>query len=350
MEHAAWKRFGAPALVLLLAGVTVFAQLRADTSRPTRKDELVYLPNEKLLTHFTAGMSSVIADLLWLRCIQFTGAEFKAEHDFAWLSQMLNTIVRMDPYFKDVYRYGAIFLAGVKADDTAGLDLLHRGIIQRPDAWELPYEAAMIFLLNRRDTPDSQKLAALYLAMSASTGRSPQMVANVASALQGQYNLDDIEGDMWANIQKNGDKVLRELAERKQAELRIRQGLPTLNDNIDRFAREAGRPPKDLAEILDRGYFGPDAQKNHDMVLKDTLGGTYFIDADGKAKNTTLLDGAKEKALGNLRGAITKYHDARNAYPLNLSDVVPDYLRDMPAHPYAGKEWEYNPATGEVNG
>jgi hypothetical protein len=93
-------------VILALAGITVFAQMRADAFKPQRKDEIVYLPNQKLLMHFTAGMNSIVADLLWLRCVQYTGVEIKESHNFAWLKQMLNTIVKMDPHFADVYRYG----------------------------------------------------------------------------------------------------------------------------------------------------------------------------------------------------------------------------------------------------
>ena len=39
-------------------------------------EELLYLPNENLLNHFTAGLSSVVADLLWLRTIHYTVKEF----------------------------------------------------------------------------------------------------------------------------------------------------------------------------------------------------------------------------------------------------------------------------------
>ena len=38
----------------------------------------------------------------------------------------------------------------LKADDDAGIDLLERGVVANPRNFQLPYELAMIFLLNRR--------------------------------------------------------------------------------------------------------------------------------------------------------------------------------------------------------
>jgi len=336
--------------VAALAGITVFAQKHADGVKPQRRDELVYLPNEKLLNHFTAGMSSVIADFLWLRCVQYTGIEIKQEKNFAWLSQMLNTIVRMDPYFTDVYRFGSIFLSAVKADDDAGLRLLQQGIVARPDRWELPYESAMIYLLNRRDEPGARKVAAHYLGMAASTGKAPKLVAEVAGTLQGEFNLDGIESDMWANLQQSDDKLLRELAERKQQELQIRKNLRTLDDNIARYTQEHGLPPASLEALIEVGYFGEQVKANPAALLNDAMGGHYVLSPDGHAQNTTLMDTERDKSLNLLRDALKKYQEAKGEYPPTLDALVDQYIAVVPTHPYANKAWHYDPSTGEVSG
>ncbi len=349
---AVWKRLALPALIAALAAVTVFAQMRADAVKPQRKDELVYLPNEKLLNHFTAGMSSVIADLLWLRCVQYTGVEIKESHNFAWLTQMLNTIVRMDPNFTDVYRYGGIFLAAVKADDNAGLELLQRGIVARPDQWTLPYEAAMIYLLNRRDEPASKRLAAMYLAMAVSTGKAPKLVVDLAASLQGDLNLDDIESDMWSDLEKSDDAMLRELAARKQQELLIRKNLRTLDDNIARFQAEVGRTPATFDELIDAGYFGEamKAPEKRAALTKDPLGGNYFIAEDSTARSTTLLDDERDKVLNRYRDFIKKYKEDMGSNPPSLDAVVEKYLEKPFPHPYPSRSWQYDPATGEISG
>lgn len=342
------RKTALPLALALLAMLAVCAQVQVDRVKPVRKDELVYLPNEKLLTHFTAGLSSVIADFLWLRCVQYTGAEIKGDHDYAWLSQLLNTVVRMDPYFKDAYRFGGMFLAALKADDSAGLDLLQRGMVERPDAWDLPYEAGMIYLLNRRDAPESQRMAAYYLGMSAATGKSPHIVAETASALQGKYNLDDIESEMWTSLKQSGDKVLRALAERKEKELQIRQNLRVLDDNAKRFMDEKGYPPLSLEELIATGYFGEQAKAKPEMLMNDILGGHYFIGPGGKALNTSLLDSKRDQDLGNLRDAVKQYKEDKGTFPPTLDALVDKYAAQISPHPYPKKAWTYNPLTGEV--
>lgn len=210
----------------LIHGFVVFAQTRVDAARrdaPPGGGELLYLPNERLMTHFTAGLGGVIADLLWIRCVQYTAAEAKGARNFAWLNHMVNTVVRLDPHFTDAYRYGGMFLAALKADDDASLDLLHRGMAMCPFAWELPYEAAMVHLLNRRDRPDSARRAAVYLARAAATGNAPPFVVDIAAQLQGEYNLLDVEERMWRQILASPNTLLHELAAEKLAEVEARR-------------------------------------------------------------------------------------------------------------------------------
>lgn len=348
MTREKYRRAAWALLAIGLVATTVFAQVRADQVKPVRRDELVYLPSEKFLNHFTAGMSSVIADLLWLRCVQYMGVEIKHDKNFAWLSQMLNTIVRLDPQFTDVYRFGSIFLSAVKADDEAGLRLLQQGILARPDRWELSYEAAMIYLLNRRDEPGARKVAAHYLGMAANTGKAPRLVAEVAGALQGEFNLDGIESEMWSNLEQSDDAMLRELAQRKQQELGIRQNLRTLDDNIARYTAEHGHAPETLEAVIAAGYFGESMKANPQALLQDSLGGRYLLSPDGRAANTSLLDDERDKWLNVLREGIKRYHEAHGAYPPSLDALVDVYVVAVPKHPYADRAWRYDPATGEV--
>ena len=119
----------APLTVAIGLACCVMAQKHLDASRQTGFDEeLLYLPNEKLLNHFTGGLDSVVADLLWLQCIQYTAEEFKGDHKYVWLNHMTDTITRLDPYFVDVYRYGGVFLAALKADNDASVNLMKRGM------------------------------------------------------------------------------------------------------------------------------------------------------------------------------------------------------------------------------
>lgn len=337
------RRAAALLAAVCVFGAAIFAQTRIDATRAAHfKSELLYLPNAKLLHHFTSGMDSIIADLLWLRCVQYVAEENRGDRAFTWLDQMLDTVIELDPYFTDAYRFGAIFLSALKAEDNASLELLDRGIVRNPGAWDLSYESAMIYLVNRKEQPDSPRMAAAYLALSAATGKAPGIVMQLASKLQGQYNLSDIEREMWENLRKGGDKLLRDLATRKLQELELREVCLLLDQRLAQFAQGAGRPAASLEELAQARLI--------QAVPPDPLGGKFFLGPDGHVRNTTLLDDAKQQALTVLRNGLDKYKEVHGNWPATLEELVKvGPLTQLPAQPYPGQGWHYTPETGEVN-
>ncbi|HEO70064.1 MAG TPA: hypothetical protein ENN80_02300 [Candidatus Hydrogenedentes bacterium] len=340
------RRLIAVLLVFTLAGtVLLTAQRRLDGLRGARGDEneLLYLPNQRLLNHFTAGLSNVIADLLWLQCVQYIAREFKTEQTYTWLNHMCETITRLDPYFVAAYRYGGIFLAALKADDAASIKLLHDGIVHNPDTWQLPYEMACVYLVNRRDDPDSKRLAAQYLAIAAATGEAPAFVTETAQALMQEEDLLDIERGMWEHMRASDDQLMRDVARRKLEELKLRMNCRGLNQAVSVFEETQGRPPKDLSELTSSGFLS--------ALPSDPMGGRYFIDADGKVKNTTVLDAQVQKRLRMLQGAVDRFEKNHGRYPRSLDELVSTRVfSNLPPHPYAGRTWGYDADSGKVQG
>lgn len=328
-------------VVIAFAGIIV-AQRQIDAVKHKDfYDELLYLPNEKLLDHFTAGMSSVIADFLWIRCIHYTSQHFKTDGKFTWLNHMCNVITRLDPYFVSVYRYGGIFLASLKADNDASIDLLKRGMVKNPDAWELPYEIAMTYLLNRADQPDSPIHAAKFLGMAVETGNAPTFVAEVAASLQAAHDLTDIERAMWEKTRASGDAFLRALAERKLVELDLRGLCVELTKAVAAYTARSNAAPARLEVLVSAGLI--------DRIPADPLGGSFFIDPHGVVQSTTVLDSRVERACNTLRSAISAYNKAQGHFPSALEDLLKTHtLQSIPPHPYPGRTWQYDPSNGSV--
>lgn len=315
----------------LIYAFAVVAQHGADAARVQDLDEeLLYLPNKTLLKHFTAGMNGIVADMIWLECVSYVAKESKGGRNFEWLNQMANTVVDLDPHFVDAYRFGGMFLAALKADDDAGLDLLDRGIVRNPHAWELPYEAGMIYLLNRRDQPGSKRMAAHYLGMAAVNGDAPPLIRELAAKLQGEYDLNEVEREMWTGLLDSDDKLLRELAETKLKELQTREFCAELNRRMEAYREQTGAMPPDLAALGMKGSGDP-------------LGGEYFIGEDGMVYSTTLLDRAVEDALKRIDAALQAFREKNGINPA-LLDMAPD----VPPHPYPGGRWEYERMEGKV--
>ncbi|GMV92644.1 MAG: hypothetical protein AMXMBFR82_24220 [Candidatus Hydrogenedentota bacterium] len=329
------------AALALAIGIPCVAisQHRIDAMREETFDhELLYLPNERLLNSFTAGLSSVVADLLWLQCIQYTAEEFKGDFKFVWLDHMLRTITRLDPYFTDVYQRGGVLLAMLKHDDDASIELLKSGIPHNPTRWELPFEIGRTYILNRKDNVNGAR----YLAMAAATGDPPPFVIEWAKNTQMRHNLYDVERGMWLDIAENsGDENMRETALRKLTEVSLREACDALTKIVEQYRAETGTVPGSIDELVAKGVLAEAPQ--------DPLGGKFLILADGRVLSTTVLDSIKQERLQLLRGWIDKYQREQGHFPPSLDALVDAGITPgLPSHPFPGGQWEYDSATGDV--
>ncbi len=329
----------APLVLSVGLGGIAFSQARVDASATQDFDEdLLYLPNEQLLTHFTGGMSSVIADLLWLRCIEYTSQEWRGDFKFTWLEQMCRTITNLDPHFHDVYAWGGMALAMLKQDNDASIELLKDGIRHHPNSWELPFEIGRTYVLNRHDEPRG----AIYLAMAVATGHAPEYVMNWTEDLQGIHGLYEVERSMWQDILDNSDEEhMRELASRKLQELNLREVADVLTDLATQYAAKHGSPPTSL-EDLERAQF-------IQGIPVDPLGGTFIFDEEGVAYSTTVLDSIKAERLVPLRVWVDEYKEKLGEWPEKLEDIVGrTHAPGVTVHPYPKGVWEYDPETGKI--
>jgi hypothetical protein len=305
---------------------------------------LLYLPNEKLLNHFTMGMSTVVADFLWLKCVQYTAAEF---HDqdakFEWLGHIVDTCTRLDPHFTGAYEYGGTLLAGIGAPEVA-LPLLKRGIRNRPDRWELPWEVAKIYILNLKDRPGAEAAASYYLAMTADLAdpEHAEFLMKWAYTIQVESDLGDVGRAIWRNMLETSDnEMMRDLARRKLIHLDCVDVRAALQTAVDEAAARMGAPPETLDALVRAGYV--------EAVPADPLGGTFFIH-DGAVHSTTLLDKDAAEIVRMLGRGIAHYRETRGRAPATLDDLVTSgILKGIPDHPYPGRSWRYDPNAGTID-
>jgi hypothetical protein len=332
------RRFlAAVAVVAVAFACTTLAQRKADTIRSARKTEdVLYFPNERLLKSFTCGQSSVVADILWLKCIQYTSKEFHGDFKFTLLDRMLGTITRLDPHFVDAYKWGGVFLAMLKRDNDASIELLASGIEKNPTSWELPFEIARTYVLNRHD----DVMGAKWMAVAASTGEPPRFVVDWAKNLEQKHNLGDIERGMWQQIiQNTSDPNMRETAQRRIIEVDLRETCRSLDEAVKRYQETKGAAPTSIDDLAAAGLI--------EERPADPLGGKFFINMKGAVQNTTLLDSQTEERRIFLQGYINQYKEMNGTWPESL-DALREKGNLVPTYPYLDREWRYDPSTGEA--
>ena len=303
-------------------------------------NELLYFPNEKLLNHFTAGMSNIVSDLMWLKTIQYTSSEFSEQNrKFTWLEHMCNTVTELDPYFKDAYVNGGTFMASIGADEKA-LKLLKKGLVTNPDSYEIPYEIAKVYLLNRRNDPGSPAIVSHYITM-AGERHEPEYREQFFSWAKRILEDNDLADDAYAIWQDvldtSEDPFLRKLAQANLDSMAIHMNVKELNKLAVQFQEKEKRIPQEMSDLLDEQMLAQLTQ--HEEL------GIYYLDK-GTVKNTVLQEDIKERTIMGLNGAIVEYKIQHNRYPSSLEEFANWLEGPMPEHPHPNQQWTYDPETG----
>jgi hypothetical protein len=322
---------------------TVFSQTRVDAlHREATDDELLYIPSKAILKHLTAGMSNVVADLLWIETIQYTVREYhNPERKFAWLNHMINAAVELDPYFAGVYQHGGMFLSAVGSDDRA-LDLLERGFVKNPETWEIPYEIVKIFTLNRRDAPGSPALAAQWLRIMAPRHKHPDLYFNWARQIEQQNNLGGQSRAIWEDVIATAkDPFVREVAQRNLRILVADDTAKALQKLAERYATEQGHAPASLEEFVRRGWI-PALPAPEEY-------GEFFLDDTGRVQSVTVLEDTRDRMLLGLNTQLTLMSNERGRKPASLDEFAQWMGNPISAHPVPGRTWTYDPAAGKIS-
>ncbi len=199
----------------------------------------------------------------------------------------------------------------------------------------------MVYLLNRAEQPGARPLAAHYMGMAAADEGAPPLIRELAAKLQGEYELAAIERQMWTDLLESGDQLLRETAERKLKLLDLREAARILTERAHTFQQKAGRAPESVEELARAGLIR--------AVPVDPLGGRFFVGPDGRVYSSSVLDATREDLLRPMREAVARYHEQEGRYPPDLDALHQEgYLAKRLENPCPGKDWNYNPETGEV--
>lgn len=135
------KNKGVLAVILLIVIVPVSMGLRS-----TRVNSGI---PEKHIMPPSLDFENIIADVLWIRGIQFLGTVYRkpgpgiSKDDAAEIYALFDRIITLNPKFTPAYEYGGLALS-VSAPKLS-LSLLEKGIAYNPEAgWKLPFYAGMV--------------------------------------------------------------------------------------------------------------------------------------------------------------------------------------------------------------
>ena len=218
--------FAATLLVALLGAVGTARWLEAGVGIAGPDEELGYLPPPRLARSLSFGYENLVADLMWIRTVQYFGKHLETDRRYPRLPSLLDVTVGVDPHFAEAYRYGAEFLwlAGYTRRTVPALE---EGYRENPERWELPHDLGRLYFLQLADYAQALRWWVIAERLPGSPSYLPRFIAR----LQAKAGNIETALELWEAIENDPNThehfraIARQEIERLRAQL-AQEGRP----------------------------------------------------------------------------------------------------------------------------
>lgn len=257
-------------LLPLIAGVQ--RELDARLGRYRATEEALFVWSGTAVRRMAPGLENVMADLYWLRTVQYFGGQraFDRDKRFDLLEPLIEITTTLDPRFELAYRYGAIFLAEPwpqgAGQAEAALRLLEKGAREMPQSWRIRWDAGYFRHLFMDDPAGGARI----LLEAAEIPEAPYWLRTLAAAMKSKAPGErGFARQLWQQIHDEAEAApIRRNARLHLDYLDAADRRDALQALVDRFHEAQGRWPRSLAEVVrDRA------------LLTDAAGVTWDYDA-----------------------------------------------------------------------
>jgi tetratricopeptide (TPR) repeat protein len=244
----------APVLVLV-AGLAAIYPLQTwldRYSKENREEEILYLSDGETVKRLALGYESVLADLYWMRTIQYFGnkaiedpnAALEAKGDMKMLYPLLDVTTTLDPNFMPPYRLGSYFLYYSSSPDEA-FRLLEKGIRNNPDNVRLYQDLAFF----KWSSGECEEAARLYSEASRLPG-AQRWLATMSAVVLAECGKRDFAVRMLEGmLESTDDPRMRADFEARLLGYRALDEIDYLERGVAFFREQAGRFPSSLQEL-----------------------------------------------------------------------------------------------------
>jgi hypothetical protein len=240
-------------LLFLLLLLIMNLAYRVDLREPPHRlvGELMYFPSGQAVRALAMGFYAPVADLIWLRFVQYYGEHRLTDAKFELMFHILDILTTLDPYFAHAYTLGSLMLTYDAKMPSRARDLLKKGMSAMPDDWRMPFMYGFIHYVFSVD----YRVAEVYFRISAQKANAPEMPRFWAGYVL-QKKLGDLETAraLWIYFYKTSkNPEERAIAEIKIKEVQMTIDVEALNARVDEFEKRFGYRPFYLRELTRLG-------------------------------------------------------------------------------------------------
>jgi hypothetical protein len=260
-------------LLLLIAGFSYLVDARKSPHELI--GELMYFPSGIALRAGSMGYYAPLADVVWLRFIQYYGEHRLTDTRFQLMYHILDILTTLDPGFLYAYTLGGLMLTHDAQRPDQAHALLKKGMYENPEEWRIPFMYAFMNYVFLQE----YHVARTYFGIAAQKPGAPDMVKRW-HAFVTYSKLGDLKTGLalWIDFYEDTRNPEEKSIARYYIEkIRMRLDIEYLTEKVEEFKIRHGRQPYALSELITGATI--------DSIPSEPHGGRYYLD-EGSVRST----------------------------------------------------------------
>jgi tetratricopeptide (TPR) repeat protein len=243
-----------PVLLILVSlgvyGTQLAIDQRAGLFRAT--EETLYLPSGKLLKTLSLGHGGLLADVYWMRAVQYYGGKrLREEKRFDLLEPLIHITTTLDPQLIHAYRFGSIFLSENSpvgaGHPSEAIQLLQKGIEHNPNEWQLYRDMGFVYYWYLQDF---KKAAECFLEGSKNP-KSAKWMKTFAAEVLAKGGSRESARFLWQGFYESSEnEQMKRNAQENLIRLRALDEMDALQELITKVESRLGKKIRSLDELV----------------------------------------------------------------------------------------------------
>jgi hypothetical protein len=267
-------RYQLPLLALLcLLGWAIHrtnVALESQIHETRQPGDVGLLPDGRLLRVLSLGFDRFVADLFWLRTVNYIGTESSMKTGYPAAARLAELVTDIDPHFKTAYSVTNVVLTVLSHQPEPAIALLDKGI-RHIDWWKLHFLQGYNYLF---ETKEYDKAAEQMALAAVKPGAPPYLQFLAARLYAYSGDPDTAMAFVRVRIEHATTEEEREALVRRYRDLWVTRDLRNINAALEAYEKDHGEKPRGVQTLVQAGFL--------DVEPRDPAGNSYLIQ-DGVA-------------------------------------------------------------------
>jgi len=219
--------------------------------------EVLFLPSANVIKKLSLGYNGLLADIYWMRAVQYYGAKrLSNEPSFPLLSPLIDIATTLDPQLVHAYRFGSIFLSerepiGANEPERA-IELLKKGIENNPAEWQLYRDVGFVYYWFLHDYAKAAK----FFLEGSKNPKSAIWMKTFAAQLLAKGGSRDTARFLWQEVfQSSENQRMKENAREHLEQLTAEEDIETLQALVKTIEAKTGEKILSIDQLVSLGFF-----------------------------------------------------------------------------------------------